>query len=1100
MRKPQLLILLIIISTGAFLHGADTRITENISVNEKGIISTNGIKFGLVHFSPEWKYANQHNNLNAIKSSKQNSCLQFDGIFNAVSGDFNFQETVISNTPDSVDVSYLLKSKIGVPTNSLILSLPLPIDSFAGTNLIVDGNAVKLPVDFKSQNVPASSSFQKIIIPTQKGKIEITGENIGLYIQDNRQYKGNTFDVRFNFKGVEKVTAEAGLKLKISAPDYQADTLDISKVANMGFADETDGDKIGGWSDQGSKNDLSAIKTGKQKFGTVTLDIIDPAKNNGKSSLIFAGPGRPYFLKEASVPASGKSYKNLYLLHASAWTPQKGEKTGEIIAQYTDGSESVIPIVSRVDCGEWWGASSIKNGAVVWTTENKSAYIGLFLSKFKLSEKPLKSIKLKGSGKAVWMIAGIGASSEDIPLPEESPCYIVAGKDWAPFHHSLDIKSGSIFDFSSMVDAPAGKYGHVTTTPEGHFSFAKAPGKRLKLSGGNLCFSANFLAKADADLLAKRFQMMGWNTVRFHHYDRDLVGGWNSMLSYTVDPKQLDRLDYMFAAMKKAGMYITIDLYTIREFGPEEIPEIKGPAGRSIKGLVPVLPSAYKAWTVMVEKLMNHVNPYTGLAWKDDPAFYSLCPLNEDTITTAWKSTPELKEIYLKKYSEWLADKGLKDEKGEKHDAQFQEFLIETKLRSNRQIEAFFRKLGVKALITGSNFISSLPQTFMRSEFDFVDNHTYWDHPSFPEKNWSLPFGFAKGSVLKSFSEVPREMMPSRIFGKPFTVTEYNYCPPNRFRAEGGPVIGAYAALQDWDGLYRFAWSHNSNNTISVKPIGGFDISTDPLNILGEKLISLLFARGDIAPSRNSVIYAVTMKEACGKSSGWAGPGFPDEFSKIGLVTRIGSQAIYDKHPKIDGKFSCAVSKSAPDSQVLNGVKWISPQDAYAKYVTDPVKINSDTGQIKLATDEGTLRIVSPLTECLVMPKGKDLNGNVLKITENDTFTTVSVSSMDGKELAKSKRVLLLHLTDVSNTKMLFRNASMRLLDKWGELPHLVRKSSVEVKLQNSNPGLKLWAVDMSGKRLDEVPVKYENGCYLFKTETAPNKKESRMAYELAGN
>lgn len=1097
MQKKQVFMLVNLLVMSITLSAANTKITKDISVNDQGIISVGKLKFMIVHFAPGWKYSNQSGSCKKLETKKEQGSLDIQGKYSASSGVFGVQETITVQKPGSIAVHYNLTSWKGIPTNSLVVSLNLPIDLYEGRNLEIDGQSVLLPKELTTQHVKSPNKASKIIIPTNIGRLEITGKELGLYIQDNREFKGNSFDIRLNFQGVEKNVKDAHLQFKITSADYPVDPLDIAKVANMGFADEKDGDQKGGWTDQGSKNDLRQMKFGKQKFGSVTFNIINPHKNDGKSSLIFAGPGRKYFLKEAVIPVPGKKYRNLYLLHASAWTPKAGEKIGDIIAEYQDGTKRSLSVISKVDCGDWWNAASLKNGVVVWTAENKSSYIGLFLSKYKLENKPLKSITLKGSGKAVWMVAGASASSADIPLPKESPYYIVAGAEWAPFTSSQDILPGSIFDFSGSVDFPAGKYGHVTTTSEGHFSFSKVPGKRLKLIGGNLCFSANFLEKANADLLAKRFKMMGWNTVRFHHYDRDLVGGWNSKLSYNVDPKKLDRLDYMFAAMKKAGMYITIDLYTIREFGPDEIPEIKGPVGRSIKGLVPVLPSAFKAWTNMVEKLMNHVNPYTGMTWKDDPAFYALCPLNEDTITSVWKSTPQVREIYEKKYDEWCQGKGLDPAAGITKDEQFNEFLIETKMRSNREIEAFFKKLGVKALITGSNYVSSLPQAFMRSEFDFVDNHTYWDHPSFPEKKWSLPFGFSQKSVLKHLAGVPRELMPSRIFGKPFTVTEYNYCPPNKYRAEGGPVMGAYAALQDWDGLYRFAWSHNSRNTVTVKNIAGFDIATDPLNILGEKIISLLFVRGDVNPSAKKIIYAVTMKEACIKGGGW-GKGFSSEFSTIGLVSQIGSQAIYDKHPKLTGKFHLAVAAENPGSAALNGIPFATPEEANKKFISQPEVISSDTGQIEINKNKGSFKVVTPKTECFVIPQGQNMQGKALSIKNMSTFGTLAASAMDGNALCASKKVLLLHLTDVANTKMLFRNKSRSLLDKWGELPHLVRKGKVQVELKNSNPDLKLWAIDMTGKRIDKVPVKYIGSKYVFTAETAPKGKTSRMAYELA--
>ena len=44
---------------------------------------------------------------------------------------------------------------------------------------------------------------------------------------------------------------------------------------------------------------------------------------------------------------------------------------------------------------------------------------------------------------------------------------------------------------------------------------------------------------------------------------------------------------------------------------------------------------------------------------------------------------------------------------------------------------------------------------------------------------------------------------------KPYTITEWNFCGPGRFRGVGGLLTGAFAAEQEWDGLWRFAYSHS---------------------------------------------------------------------------------------------------------------------------------------------------------------------------------------------------------------------------------------------------------------------------------------------------
>ena len=151
-------------------------------------------------------------------------------------------------------------------------------------------------------------------------------------------------------------------------------------------------------------------------------------------------------------------------------------------------------------------------------------------------------------------------------------------------------------------------------------------------------------------------------------------------------------------------------------------------------------------------------------------------------------------ELYRKAFADWAAGNGAAVS-GDARNAAFQRFLAEVYRNYYDDMAAFLRELGVKVPLTDQNFIPTPNAVPLRAGYDYVDNHLYWDHPS----SYALPFKIRNTSVLSERMRNPREIAPSRIFGKPFTVTEYNYCFPNALRAEGSPIFGAMAAYHDWE-------------------------------------------------------------------------------------------------------------------------------------------------------------------------------------------------------------------------------------------------------------------------------------------------------------
>ncbi|MDB5322942.1 MAG: hypothetical protein JWN40_4573 [Phycisphaerales bacterium] len=119
--------------------------------------------------------------------------------------------------------------------------------------------------------------------------------------------------------------------------------------------------------------------------------------------------------------------------------------------------------------------------------------------------------------------------------------------------------------------------------------------------------------------------------------------------------------------------------------------------------------------------------------------------------------------------------------------------------------------LKLQAPVTGTIGLGPLG-TLSQSKMDFVDAHAYWDHPQFPGRSWSATNWTIKNQPMidNPASSPLWGLAATRVAGKPLTVTEYNHSAPNEWQAECIPLIATYAALQDWDAVFLFAYSHNN--------------------------------------------------------------------------------------------------------------------------------------------------------------------------------------------------------------------------------------------------------------------------------------------------
>ena len=1059
---------------------------EGFEVADNGIVTIGKVRLRLEHWDNGWNYSVQGNgSFRAAPGFPRRVANSFEwqGRFLLrKGGEFNLREMISGLEGRSLD--YRAEIAGAPSTRQFALVAFLPLTEFLYRQLDADGRKFSFPVKHNPGRWMVSlGRVETLSIPLAEGVLTVSGPmEVGFF--DDRHYKNHhNWSVRFlPPKGSDPLK----LHFQIAYRPYRSTPLDLTKVVNMGFADEFDGDRKGGWSDQGAVNDLAEMPTGEMSFRGVQFRVIDPAENGGKSCLVTYGWPRPYFPREFSVALREPEGRYLYLLHALAWEPNKRVPVGELTAVYADGSKRKLPVISGEEVGNFWYPADRKRAVAAWFGKNRScSRIGLFLTRYDFGKSgKIRELKLSSTGKSVWMIVAASLSPDEIPLQLGEPPKLVisAGKEYQPIRNDKRIIPGSILDFSRFQSASAGKFGRVKQV-NGRLEFERQPGKAVRFYGGNICINAPFAAASQQEKMARHMAQSGYNLARLHHFDRDLpVREGND--SIRLNSEKIERLDYLLKQLKDNGIYTIIDLFTLRTLRKGEIAELpdRAVAFNEFKALVFVSESAMRNWERFAENFLNHVNPHTGLAWKDDPSILSISLVNENTIDAAYRDAPITHPIYAKRFEQYCRERNLTVTSANR-ERLWHRFLLDLQHRAFRRQRDFLRRLGVKALLTDQNYCSSRFATLLREPFDLVETHSYWNHPRFIASGWAPPSMVDNRSAVTMFGGNFLNCAADRLFGKPFSLSEWDFCNPYDYVAEGAFLVGAYGALQDWNMVCRFdytTWGSAMDREEVV--LDYFDIVNDPVRMLSERAGSLFFARGDVAASRLKFPFHID-KKAMLERDPWK-EDYPEDLRKMALIGQVGSVITTE---------SKAASKIENlDAALQAGVLPAGSYDRAAQRFT------SSTGELVLNAKQGTFQVVTPRSEAALLPGGKQSVGNCLSVSNRHGFGAFLAAAMDDAELRLSRRILLLHLTENRNSGQTFSSAKREVMESWGKLPLLVRRGVAEITLAGDFRGYKLYAVGLTGKRLTElVPAVNDGKSLRFVADILRNPAEPTLVYEL---
>ncbi|MBO4540046.1 MAG: hypothetical protein J5781_07180, partial [Clostridia bacterium] len=612
---------------------------------------------------------------------------------------------------------------------------------------------------------------------------------------------------------------------------------------------------------------------------------------------------------------------------------------------------------------------------------------------------------------------------------------------------------------SAFGKEEAGCHGFLKADGE---NFVFEDGTPVKFWGVNFNSAQNFPEHSHSEKVAKRLARAGVNIVRFHQLDAEWAApnifafkkGKRVENTRSFDEESLERLDYLVYCLKKEGIYIYLDFLTYRRFrvgdgviNAEKLPEAAKPYCVFDRTLIE-LQKEYN------RNLLTHVNKYTGVAYKDEPAIVLAEVVNECDLLDAeyTKITVEpYRSQLLERYRAYAKEQGVEnpnEDIDKRTDPFMRKFLLEVQKAYVWEIIDDIRKTGAKFPMTAMNRESDRTVILTNGVTDFSDSHAYWrggDQRGFMNDPMSL----------QPTNVMTRQLVTNAIDGKPFFVSEWDAPWPNEYRADATLWTAAVGALQNWSGfaLHTYRYGTAEQDYITEKlgrsiALGGsfsrglFDCYNDPAKMGLFYHAALLFRRGDVSEAKEKTVVSFSEEEylSCEQERHLKKTYSPryEEWKKLRFA---------------EGK---------------NGVKTLKKV---------PADVCSDTQELKRWKGKGY--IDSPRTQAVYgFCSGKNVLKDVTFDVKND-FATIAVSSLSDLPIKETDSLLLTAVGRADNTDGKY-NLFHTVLKKEGRAPILADVIAAKVAIRTKNGNMKVWAVNNEGSLVGQMKTSYDGEYFRF--------------------
>lgn len=675
--------------------------------------------------------------------------------------------------------------------------------------------------------------------------------------------------------------------------------------------------------------------------------------------------------------------------------------------------------------------------------------------------------------------------------------FLLSGEtdDWFVFRPEEMVSTDNRIDMSAWLDAPAGKHGFVTLENE---KFVFENGKPVKFWGVNICSQRPYFDKEYVDDWVPFLSKYGINAVRFHKYTQH---GLTGPTSTEIAPEKMERFDYFQYKLREAGIYYgwsPIYGHKVRPGDRERLLAYEEIAAAdmgshlsfSTIGLVNFAEDLQDLHIELIVNKLNHVNPYTGLRYADDPALNFIEFQNEDNIFFATtdqmvEMCPTYRQLLIDKFVSWLREKyndhaTLTIAWGEDafewgrevrnedwnldegnirpvashgiYDYEYQQaeqrgepmpgflldmalFLYQEQMKFYRRFESAVRQTGYKGPIVGSCWQAGSGVTHFYNlhadyEMGIIDRHNYFGGGT---GHRLIPGPFSNDAMVARPGSGLLSTGMQQVGDRPFAFSEWMSLIPNEWVAEGPVIVAAYGlGLQGWAASYSFAVDYN-HFTPAINNHGIYNVTSPTQITLYPALVSTIYnqdiKQGEVISVRNVHI-----------------PSLAD-----GLIGFSDLQIQDWDRKEFGGDLPMeALAIGRVEIQFTDEFEETIFPDLSQHLTSNQVEAN--TGQllwnVDQAKDKGNILINTPSLQGFTgFTDGREIHFDNIALQIETPFAVVLVSTLEkGKTLSEADRWLITTVARARNTGMVYDGS---YLVKTGEAPALLEPVDFELRVKN---------------------------------------------------